>query len=211
RVGVAADRGERKRVGGRAVEDKVHVAVGVERAPDRVGRGTRPVVGAIPGRVAGVRRFERAPGFRTDTRIVVARELRRVWPPHACGCRRCAAPGGGGIRGSGRPFAAHGPPTLAAVAAALPPVGAGFAPRGGPSPLMVPPRLRLSPLRCPRWGRDSRLGVALRRSWRACGHNRCSTKPRTDCSASGNAAGFEPPACAMSARPPPLPPTCFAT
>src|SRR6185437_10130617 len=165
RVGVAADRGERKRVGGRAVEDKVHVAVGVERAPDRVGRGTRPVVGAIPGRVAGVRRFERAPGFRTDTRIVVARELRRVWPPHACGCRRCAAPGGGAIRGSGRPFAAHGPPTLAAVAAALPPVG-GFADRGGPSPLMarVPsqPLLdeathRLQRLRQRRWIRAAGL------------------------------------------------------
>src|SRR5579864_6389432 len=56
---------------------------------------------------------------------------------------------------------------MPAIAAALPPVGAGFAARGGPSPLMVPPRLRLSPLRCPRWGRDSRLGAALRRSWRA--------------------------------------------
>src|SRR5579864_664830 len=31
---------------------------------------------------------------------------------------------------------------------------------------MVPPRLRLAPLRCPRRGRNSRLGTARRRSYR---------------------------------------------
>src|SRR5580765_5979424 len=30
--------------------------------------------------------------------------------------------------------------------------------------LMAPPRLRLTPLRCPHWGRDSRLGAVRRRS-----------------------------------------------
>ena len=33
----------------------------------------------------------------------------------------------------------------------------------------------------------------------------------TDCSAPGSPAGSVPPACAMSGRPPPLPPTCCAT
>src|SRR6185503_4767409 len=70
--------------------------------------------------------------------------------PHACGLRRCAAPGGGAIRTLGRPGGAHWTPTLAACAAALPPEGEQFAPWGGPAVLIGPPRLRLAPLRCPR-------------------------------------------------------------
>ena len=59
---------------------------------------------------------------------------------------------------------AHGSPTLAAEAAALPPEGALFATWDGPASLMAPPRLRLKPLRCPPRGRCSRLGTARRRS-----------------------------------------------
>src|SRR5690606_6757578 len=40
---------------------------------------------------------------------------------------------------------------------------------------------------------------------------RPSTQPCTPASACGSAAGSEPPAMAMSGRPPPLPPTCWAT
>src|SRR5688572_32272276 len=42
-------------------------------------------------------------------------------------------------------------------------------------------------------------------------HTRCSTHDLTDCSATGSFAGSVPPACAISGRPPPLPPTCCAT
>src|SRR5688572_8143973 len=42
-------------------------------------------------------------------------------------------------------------------------------------------------------------------------YNRCSTQERTDASASESLAGLVPPACAMSGRPPPFPPTCCAT
>src|SRR6185503_16677261 len=42
-------------------------------------------------------------------------------------------------------------------------------------------------------------------------HSRCSTQLRTDASALGRPDGSVPPACAMSARPPPFPPTCCAT
>src|SRR5439155_5547252 len=38
-----------------------------------------------------------------------------------------------------------------------------------------------------------------------------STQPFTDCSAAGSFVASVPPACAMSGRPPPLPPTCCAT
>src|SRR6266850_2104153 len=60
--------------------------------------------------------------------------------------------------------------------------------------------------------------VRRRRHRQQCGeeknllrHTRCSTQDFTDCSALGNPAGSVPPACAMSGRPPPLPPTCCAT
>jgi len=55
---------------------------------------------------------------------------------HSCGFRRCATPGGGAIRTFGRPGGAHWTPTLAAFTAALPPVGALFAPWGGPAVLI---------------------------------------------------------------------------
>src|SRR6185312_9364867 len=41
--------------------------------------------------------------------------------------------------------------------------------------------------------------------------SRSATQPRTDSSAFGSAEALVPPACAMSGRPPPLPPTCEAT
>ena len=41
--------------------------------------------------------------------------------------------------------------------------------------------------------------------------SRSSTHPLTDASAFGRFSGFVPPACAISGRPPPLPPTCCAT
>ena len=47
---------------------------------------------------------------RTDAALRVPATIRRSRnDPHACGCRRCAAPQGGAIRGSGRPFDAHDP------------------------------------------------------------------------------------------------------
>src|SRR6266542_440586 len=42
-------------------------------------------------------------------------------------------------------------------------------------------------------------------------YSRSPTHAGTDCNALGNCAGSLPPACAMSGRPPPLPPTCCAT
>src|SRR5204863_1847176 len=72
---------------------------------------------------------------------------------HACGYRRCAAPRGGVMSALGRPGGAHAAPTLAAIAAAL------------RAALMRPPRLRLSPLRCPPRGSNERLGAARRRSY----------------------------------------------
>src|SRR4029079_18017873 len=73
--------------------------------------------------------------------------------------------------------------------------------------------------RTPRLGADCGVVVAAalgrkglwRRHFAAGTHSRSPTQSLTDCSALGNAAGFDPPACAMSARPPPLPPTCCAT
>ena len=53
--------------------------------------------------------------------------------------------------------------------------------------------------------RDLRFALAAR-SQPLFDERRC-----TDCNAAGNAAGSVPPACAMSGRPPPLPPTCCAT
>ena len=45
----------------------------------------------------------------------------------------------------------------------------------------------------------------------SCPQTRPSTQDFTDSSALGRPAGLVPPACAMSGRPPPLPPTCCAT
>src|SRR5436190_14183516 len=66
---------------------------------------------------------------------------------------------------------AHTTPTLAAYAAALSPEGEPFASWDGPATLIRPPRLRRTPLRCPRRGNPSRLGTARRRSYdpHACG------------------------------------------
>src|SRR4029077_13746697 len=46
---------------------------------------------------------------------------------------------------------------------------------------------------------------------RAGGYRRCSTQVLTLASAAGSFSGIVPPACAISGRPPPLPPTCVAT
>ena len=123
-VGTVTNRREPERVRGRAVEHEKHIAIGVERGADRVGRGACPVVVAVTGCVAAIRFDERSERFRTNASVVVARELRRL---------------------------------------------------------------------------------RVRR------HRRSAIQSRTELSAAGSAAGLVPPACAISARPPPLPPTCCAT
>ena len=55
-------------------------------------------------------------------------------------------------------------------------------------------------------GRRQRIGF-----WARLLYRRCSTQALTEPSAAANFAGSVPPACAMSARPPPFPPTCWAT
>src|SRR6478609_5059257 len=56
------------------------------------------------------------------------------------------------------------PPTLALDAAALPPRRRTSRLGSGPAPLMFPPRLRLTPLRCPRGGAIRGSGAARHRS-----------------------------------------------
>src|SRR4029450_4570059 len=81
---------------------------------------------------------------------------------------------GGVIRTLGRPGGAHWTPTLAAVAAALPPKGEEFAPWDGPGAVVG--RRRLWPRGCAQRGSNSRLGTARRRSLdpHACGCRRCA-------------------------------------
>jgi hypothetical protein len=70
-----AERGQRQRVGGGAVEDEEHLAIGLEQPPEAVGRGLRPGIGAVGGGVAGIGRLHRGEGLRADPGIVVAGEL----------------------------------------------------------------------------------------------------------------------------------------
>src|ERR1035441_9876785 len=70
-----AQRCQRKRIGGSAVEDKKHLAVRLENFPETVGGALGPEVVAVADFVAGVRLGHRGPGFRTDAGIIIARKL----------------------------------------------------------------------------------------------------------------------------------------
>ena len=60
-------------------------------------------------------------------------------------------------------------------------------------------------------GQRPRAAASARATAASHFQTRCSTHDFTDSSAAGSLAGSVPPACAMSGRPPPLPPTCCAT
>jgi len=70
-----AQRGQRQRVGGRAVEDEVDIAIGGEDFAQAVGDAARPFVVAVAGGVAVVGGEEGLQGFGADARAVVAGEL----------------------------------------------------------------------------------------------------------------------------------------
>jgi len=80
-----AERRERQRVGGGAVEDEEHLAVDFKEVAEQVGSLGGPGVVAVAGRVAVVGSLGRLPSFGTDPRVVVARELpepRGRWRNH---------------------------------------------------------------------------------------------------------------------------------
>ena len=58
--------------------------------------------------------------------------------PHACGCRRCAAPRGGAIHALGRPGGAWNGPHACGCRRCAAPRGEQFAPWGGPAAFMGP-------------------------------------------------------------------------
>ena len=133
RVGVAADRGERERIGRGAVEHEEDVALGLEHAPrSRRSRRASSRRRRSPAR-GRCSPLERAPCLGTDARVVVARELRAATLRRVS--RRCVA------------------------------------------------AMRFA-------SRAARRSRTLDR--------RSPTQRATDCSACGSAAGFVPPACAMS-------------
>ena len=70
-----AERGQRKRIGRRAVEDEEHLAVGLEHVADQVGRLGRPGVVAIADFVALVGLGHRGERFRANPGIVVTGKL----------------------------------------------------------------------------------------------------------------------------------------
>ncbi|MCY1405739.1 hypothetical protein D9M71_209840 [compost metagenome] len=70
-----AQRRQRQRVGGGAVEGEKHFAVGFEQFAESVGGAGGPLVVAVCALVAVVGLFHGRPGFRADTGIVVAGEL----------------------------------------------------------------------------------------------------------------------------------------
>ncbi|MNE69316.1 hypothetical protein D3C80_1650350 [compost metagenome] len=70
-----AQRGQRQRVGGGAVEGEKHFTVGFKQFAEIVGGAGGPFVVAVGALVAVVGLFHGRPGFRADAGIVVAGEL----------------------------------------------------------------------------------------------------------------------------------------
>ena len=69
------ERGQRKRIGRRAVKHEEHFAIYVEDFTDQVGGPRRPWIVAVADGVAQVGLGQRGPGFGTDAGIVVAGEM----------------------------------------------------------------------------------------------------------------------------------------
>jgi hypothetical protein len=83
RVHAATNGGERQRVGGRAVENEMDSAIGLEHPPDRLHGRRRPVVVAIPVRMAAIGVDDGRQRLGTDAGIVVAGELQRRGRNHS--------------------------------------------------------------------------------------------------------------------------------
>ena len=71
-----AERGQRERIGGGAVEDKEHFALGLEKFADEVGGALRPGIVAVIGRGPVIGFGERGEGFGADAGDVVAGKMK---------------------------------------------------------------------------------------------------------------------------------------
>jgi hypothetical protein len=76
-----AQRGQRQRIGRRAVEHEEHLAIAGEQGAEGIGGAARPCVVAIGDRGAVIGRGHGGQRFGADARIVVAGELLGF-----CGC-----------------------------------------------------------------------------------------------------------------------------